>query len=222
MIGVRVLLLLSALLTPAVAGAVVLTFEGVGDLASVNNFYNGGTDSAGNAGPNFGIRFSSASLGIIDSDAGGSGNIANEPSPSTVLFFTSGTAATMNVPAGFTTGFSFFYAASRAGFVNVYSGLDATGVLLASLPLTVNSTTGCTGDPNGGVCNFDPIGVAFAGTAMSADFGGSANFIGFDDVTVGSAVPGVAPPAGVSEPGALALFGAALVAFRLSRRRKKN
>lgn len=88
----------------AQAAPIVLDFEGVGDFASVNEFYNGGTDSAGNSGPNYGINFSPTSLGLIDSDAGRSRNFANEPSPDTILFFQEGDAATMNVAAGFDTG----------------------------------------------------------------------------------------------------------------------
>jgi hypothetical protein len=208
--------------TPAFADVVVLDFEGVGNVAAVNNFYNGGTDSLGNSGTNYGIGFSSTSLGIIDADAGGTGNFANEPSPSTVLFFLSGGAATMNVAAGFTTGFSFFYAgnSTQAGSVTVYDGLNATGNILATLVLTPNGGN-CAGDPNGSpFCRFDPFGVAFAGTAMSVDFGGVANQIAFDNITLGAAIPGGAVP----EPATWALmilgFGAIGGALRSRKRRE--
>jgi len=111
---VAVALALAALLlvpVPAQAAIIVLDFEGIGNLPSgvqVLEFYNGGTDQLGNSGTNYGISFGAASLGIIDSDAGGGGNFANEPSPSTVLFFLTGSAI-LNVAAGFDTGFSFFY-----------------------------------------------------------------------------------------------------------------
>ncbi|WP_374580533.1 PEP-CTERM sorting domain-containing protein [Pseudoduganella sp.] len=213
--------LLAALVTAgacATAGAapIVLTFEGVGNSANVLEFYNGGTDSVGNSGTNYGISFSRASLGIIDADApGGTGNIGNEPSPSTVLFFLSGNAATMNVAAGFSTGFSFYYTSSRAGFVNVYDGLDGTGNLLASLSLAAN-TGNCAGDPNGSFCQFDPVGVAFAGIARSVDFGGAADFIAFDNVTLGTSNP----TQDVPEPGTLAMFGLGLAG--LARLRRKH
>jgi PEP-CTERM motif-containing protein len=207
---------------PAAATTTTLTFEGVGDEASVNDFYNGGTDSYGNSGTNYGINFSSVSLGLIDSDAGGLGNIANEPSESTVLFFLDGSAATMNVAAGFDTGFSFFYSANSTGFVNVYDGLNGTGNLLATLSLSLNfNNDSCTGDPFGDYCHWDPIGVNFAGTAKSVDFGGSANFIVFDNITLGSATPGTGA---VPEPATWAMmllgFGAAAAAMRRQRRRK--
>jgi hypothetical protein len=48
---------LTALAGNASAG-VFLDFEGVGNGASVNDFYNGGTDSMGNSGTNYGVSFS--------------------------------------------------------------------------------------------------------------------------------------------------------------------
>ena len=200
------------------AAPIVLDFEGVGDLASVNDFYNGGTDSAGNSGTNHGINFSNTSLGIVDQDAGGSGNFANEPSSSSVLFFLSGGAATMNVAAGFDTGFSFFYTSRfNTGFVNVYDGLNATGNLLASINLALNwQNNSCGGDPNGQFCNWDPIGVAFSGIAMSVDFGGTANQVGFDNITLGSKDPIVTQ---TPIPGAFWLMGSGLVGLLKMRRK---
>lgn len=202
-------------LPSAQAAPVVLTFEGATDLAAVNNFYNGGTDSAGASGTNYGINFSSTSLALVDFDDGGTGNFANEPSPGTILFFQSGGAATMNVAAGFDTGFSFFYTSNNAGFVNVYDGLNGTGNVLATLSLSPNLGGGCAGDPTGGFCNFTAIGVMFAGTAYSVDFGGAADSIGFDDITLGASVPGGAVP----EPGTLALLGLAGLGFAARRRK---
>jgi uncharacterized protein YhjY with autotransporter beta-barrel domain len=106
----------------------------------------------------------------------------------------------MNVPAGFDTGFSFFYSAVNSpGSVSVYSGLDAGGTLLTTLVLPLTPNNGAP-DPSGNFSPLVPIGVTFAGTAMSVDFGGSANQIVFDEITLGSAIAGggpgpVAPPA---------------------------
>lgn len=210
----------AALAFPAVAHAdpIVLTFEGVGNQVAVNDFYNGGTDGAGNSGPNYGINFSQESLGIIDSDAGGGGNIANEPSASTVLFFLSGGAATMNVAAGFDTGFSFYYSSAQAGFVTVYDGLNSTGNILATIDLAAQFNAGdCTGDPNGSYCHWDPIGVSFAGIARSVDFGGAADFIAFDNITLGASTPGGAVP----EPAtwAMMMIGFGAMGGALRRRR---
>jgi hypothetical protein len=205
--------------TAVSAAPIVLTFEGVGDVASVNNFYNGGTDSAGNSGTNYGIAFGSNALGVIDSDAGGSGNIANEPSPSTALFFLTG-SATLNYAPGFTDGFSFYYSSAAAATVNVYDGLNATGNLLASLALTAQFSNNCAGDPNGQFCNWTAVGATFTGTAKSIDFGGTVNQVAYDNITFGSATPGGND---VPEPGSLALVGLALGgAGFVSRRRKAD
>ncbi|HPA18546.1 MAG TPA: autotransporter outer membrane beta-barrel domain-containing protein [Verrucomicrobiae bacterium] len=176
-------------LSNAASGQVtVLTFEGLKDLESIGEYYNGGFGGSGSGpGPDYNISFSSDALAIIDSDAGGTGNFGGEPSPSTIAFFLTGTAI-MNVPAGFDTGFSFYYSAvNNPGYVNVYSGPNGTGTLLTSLLLPITASDG--GDPTG---NFSPLfalGVQFNGIAQSVDFGGTVNQIGFDNITLGSATP---------------------------------
>lgn len=183
---------------------VVLDFEGLEDLEPVEEFYNAGLGGNGSGpGPDFGITFSDNAQAIIDSDAGGSGNFGGEPSPDTILFFLTGTAATMNVPAGFTDGFSFFYSAiNNPGQIVVYDAVDATGNVLATLDLPLTPHTGDP-DPTGAFSPLVPIGVSFDGTARSVDFGGTIDQIGFDDITLGSDVPGDdqdPPPPPTPEP----------------------
>jgi hypothetical protein len=177
------------------AASETMTFEGLGDQEAIDNFYDGGLGGSGSGpGPDFGVTFSSNSLAVISAASGGSGNFSNAPSGDTVAFFLSGPGDVMDVAAGFTTGFSFFYA-DQVGFtgtVTVWSGLDGTGTELASLSLP------STPNPYN---VFVPIGVSFAGTAESAVFGGSANFIAFDNVTIGSATPG-----GIPEPSTWAMM----------------
>ena len=195
------------------AAVIVLDFEGIANLASVGSFYNGV------GGPDHDIVFSNNALALIDADAGGTGNTANEPSGQTTLVFLDGPQTTMNVLNGFTTGFSFFYAAPFfPGTVNVYDGPDGTGNVLASLNLATNSDS-CGGDPSGQYNCWTAIGVPFAGTAFSVGFGGSANYIVFDDITLGSERPG--GDTTVPEPTALLLLGSAL-GFVGIRRMRQN
>ena len=212
-------LLALALTSQAYALPITLDFEGIGNLANIEDFYNGGTDSQGNAGTDFGVSFSGNTLGIIDSDAGGTGNIANEPSGETVMFFLESDSAIMNFAAGFDTGFSFFYSSAEAAIVNIWDGLNATGNLIASINLIAQFDNNCVGDPNGTFCNWDAIGTTFDGIAMSIDFGGAADFTAYDDVTFGAATPG---PGQVPEPAMLVLLGMGLFSMGISRRFARN
>ena len=201
---------LVAVMAPATAAIVVLDFEGIGNAVAVGNFYNGV------AGTNYGVQFSPATLALVDSDAGGTGNFANEPSPSTIMFFLDANNATLNVAAGFDTGFSFFYSSSTVATVNVYAGLNKTGALLGSLNLAAQGFDNCVGDPTGAFCNWTAVGVAFAGIAKSIDFGGTANQTGFDNITFGTDVP-VVP-----EPSTYALMALGLAGVGLISRRRKS
>lgn len=213
---------LLAVASTAQAAVITLDFEGLQDLEAVEEFYNGGAGSSGSTGSNLGASFSSNALAIIDSDAGGTGSIGGEPSPDTILFFLSGGAATLNLAAGFDTGFSFFYSAINSpGSINVYDGLNATGAILATLVLPTTASDG--GDPTGLFSPFVATGVSFLGIAKSIDFGGTANQIAFDNITFGSSTPtDPSGPSTVPVPAALPLLAGALGALSfLARRRAK-
>ncbi len=66
-----------------------------------------------------------------------------------------------------------------------------------------------------GFCPFVATGIAFAGTAMSVSFAGSADQVVFDDVTFGSVTPGPVVP----EPASLALLGIGLAGLSWWRKR---
>ena len=182
----------------ASANVITLTFEGLQDQEPINDYYNGGFGGMGSGpGPNYGITFTPDSLALISVDNGGTGNFSGSlaPSPHTIAFFLSGQGDTMNVAAGFTTGFSFFYTSPfDTGAVTVWSGLNGTGTLLATLNLPISGAPG-TREPYDA---WAPAGVTFTGTAESVIFTGTANQIGFDNITLGSQTPGGVPDGGAS------------------------
>lgn len=201
----------------AYATPVTLTFTGLKDLEPINTFYDGGSGGMGSTGgTNYGVSFTSDSLAIISDQNGGSGNFSNVPPPATttIAFFLTGAGDTMDVVAGFNTGFSFYYAAAGLpGSVSVFSGLNGTGSLLATLSLPVNGSN-CDGKTT--FSCWTNTGVAFAGTAESVVFGGSANQIGFADITLGaSSVPNPTP-----EPNSLLLLGSGVLGLGGVIRRK--
>jgi len=197
----------------ATAGDIFLDFEGLQDLEGIASFYDGGAGSFGSTGgTDFGVQFLGDALAIIDADAGGTGNFGDEPSPDTIMFFPNANSAVMNVAAGFDTGFGIEYTSvSQTGGIEIWSGLNGTGTLLASLslpPLGAGS-----GDPNGDFSNWDRAELTFAGTAQSVRFTGSADQIGFDDASFGTTTFVVPlPPAAW---GGLAMLGGLGVARRI-------
>ena len=205
----------------ASASVITLTFDALN--GGLNEeplaYYAGGFGSDGTGpGPNYGITFSPNTItGCTQPYPCANTNSALPPSAPNVIFFLSGGADTMDVAGGFTTGFSFFYSSVNVpGVVNVWSGLDGTGTLLATLNLPVtpaNGAPGCLGEP---FCPYEEFGVSFTGTAMSVDFGGTANQIGFDNITLGSNVAPSPEPA----TWALMLVGFAGLGAALRSRRR--
>src|ERR1035438_6474048 len=161
---------------PAKAGVIDLTFEGLAPYpqneVTILNFYNGGLDGAGVTGPSDGITFPSNALMLAlntltqtpsNTSRGGLGDPASQLGG---LFFLEGSDTFLDDAAGFITGFSFNYSAvGVGGSINVYSGLDGAGTLLATLDLPI-TTSNCPGY-DAGFCPFFPAGVTFAGTAES-------------------------------------------------------
>lgn len=102
----------------------------------------------------------------------------------------------MDYAAGFTNGFSFFYASNSEASVTVYDGVGGTGNVLATLALAINYSDTCS------FCVWTPIGVSFAGIGKSIDFAGGADHVAYDNITFGSAIAG----GGVPEPASWAML----------------
>jgi hypothetical protein len=202
-------LFLAALTAFAFAGpaqaAVILTMEGVGHMAGVNDFYNGG------AGGNFGIQFAGATA-LVDVEGGGTGNFANEPSPSTIAIGLDG-PLTINVFNGFDTGFSLFYTSAFGGSVSIYDALNGTGNVLTTFTLLAQAFDSCTGDPNGSFCNWTGMGGIFSGIGYSVVVTGVADQTGIDDVTFDNLLT----PTSTPEPSTFVLAGLGLTLSFLRR-----
>ncbi len=121
------------------------------------------------------------------------------------LDFDLNTTAFMNVAGGVANQLSFFYASPSdvMGAVKAYSGLNGTGDLLGTFNLVANTT--------GGYDAWSSATFSFSGTARSFDLTGSANMVGFDNIT-----------AAVPEPETYAMLLAGLGVLGAMARRKKQ
>lgn len=194
---------------PAHSATVTVDFEGVSSFASIAEFYNGGTDSEGVAGPSFGVSFGGDALVFQNDELGP--YFSNAPSGNSVMAAV-GPDAAFNFAAGFMSMASFYYSSYADLGVGLYSGLNGSGSLLGSFMLVSNAERACT---ESAFCNWDLATVSFDGVARSIAFGDTAGFAAFDDVSV-------SPYQSVPEPGALALLGLGLAGLGASKLRRSR
>ena len=172
----------SAMAVPAIPGAapITITFEGVNSFGSIGDYYNGGTDDAGNSGTNYGVSFTPSALGLAND--GVDTYFANAPSALNVMF-ASDDVAYMNFSTGFVGLASIHYSSttSAPNAIQIFSGLNGTGSVLGAFSLNLNTPAGCTGAP---YCNFEKTTVVFSGVGQSIGFGGNTGNVAFDDVTI--------------------------------------
>ncbi len=201
---------------PAFAADVTLDFEATpGFINSILDAYNGGTDSLGQSGPNYGVSFTDAVVGLSNDALGP--YYLNAPSPLTTMAAYDASAV-MNVASGFAGGLKFFYSSlstqpngaleTQQDVVKIYSGLNATGSLLATVSLFSNGQLGCSGAQ---FCRFDQTSVQFAGIAKSVSFGANAQTVLYDNISI-TTVP---EPTSIT----MMLAGVSVLGFLASRRR---
>lgn len=198
----RTLLLAPALsvgvmLAASPAFASTITFGTETNQAQIENYFNGGTDSLGKSGTNYGVYFSNNGESLkagYSAASGGTGLFENVPSSAPgVLFFapntgsganlTSYTTGVINDAAGFQSiGFNYSLLnnlSADASTVTLWSGLDGTGVNLGTISLLAAGTTvPCTGNlaPTGlsrdEFCTWSQASTTLTGVAQSAVFTG--------------------------------------------------
>jgi hypothetical protein len=195
---------------PVQGASIVLTFKGLQEGEQIQNYYNGGLGQLGSGpGPAFGVTFTSNALVLTDAK-----HYFGEPTAPEVMLLGNNSvpggqqiAATMNVTGGFASDLSFYYGSiDLPGIVQIFSGPNGTGPMLASLNLPVTSPG------NDAFFTAAPIDIPFAGVADSAVFTGGNQQIVFDNIQLTT----------VPEPASLMLLaiGVAVVLIWFARQRR--
>jgi hypothetical protein len=156
---------LAALALPALgvqgADCTLVDFEGIGDVLPVGTI-PGSVE----------ISFGPSWFALIDSDAGGSGHFANEPSPDAVAFF----GTPLPDPIDFSIpvrSVELWYSASRLSvpfIVTAWDGLGGSGQVVVELTGTTVGTASdgaaCSGDPDGDHCLWDVVTLMASSNAI--------------------------------------------------------
>jgi hypothetical protein len=180
----------------------LLTFEGLQNFEQVTNYYGGGKGSLGSGpGTNFGITFTANALAYIPGKQSGMVTpFPGDPSPPTVLLLAnpnpplsnpgSPATMTMDVSGGFTQYLDYYYIniAATNATIQIFSGLDGTGQLLAQTQLAPQP------NPTNPVFSGESQ-LAFNGTAHSVVFSGNDNQLAFDDIAGSTGPPTTPEPA---------------------------
>jgi hypothetical protein len=133
------------------------------------------------------VTFGSSWLAITDIDAGGSGNFANEPSPSGTAYFLDQNDIDISLSAGVQQVTFAYSAAARSLPVHVIA-YDADGNLVDDNTGTEIGTdydgAGCSGDPQGNFCRWGVIDLRSTADDIRTVriIGTVSDFFGIDDL----------------------------------------
>lgn len=155
--------------TPALANtALSFTFSGLGNNEQPLGYYMGGYGSLGSGpGPNYGITFSPNSSVITAAH----GNL-----------LTANGTIVMDIGPEFANSLKFGYVAAAPEVVDVWSGYDGTGYLLATRTLTPNSWCQTLN------CGWAHAAEGFSGAAASVTFSGGNSLFGLGAVKLGTPI----------------------------------
>lgn len=171
----------AGLLSAAPAFSATLDFQGTGAYNFIEDYYNGGTNDAGASGANYGISFGPDAMSVTNDEW--FTYYSNAPTPGVLSAV--GADAALNKASGFTGEVSFWYSASENTTVSIFSGLNGSGIELASFNLVANAQDGCSDTL---YCNWEFATLNLAGIGQSIQFGSTAGVAGFDNISV-SEVP---------------------------------
>jgi PEP-CTERM motif len=189
------------------AGSLLAASSAFADMSTLIDFEEPASfEPIGSFYDRVGVVFTPDTLALQNDELGP--YFSNAPSPIGVMF-AAGPDATMNVEMGFKDSISFSYSSTALviSAVNVYSGLDGTGTLLASFNLVANAQLGCSDSP---YCRFDSVSSTFGGIARSVTFGASTGAAAFDNVAI-TAVP---------EPASAVLMALGVAGLLVARQRR--
>ena len=179
-------LVLAAAFAANANAATTFSFEGFQDTEMIQNAYAGGTGSMGSAINNSGVFFDPGFFAGNDSDitanVGFWGDTAYEPDGMGSMYFANLTGVPygiINVPSGFNTQWSSFYAAKVACQIDVWAGPNGSGANLGTLTINPNAQTS-GGDPNGSFNTWKLATIPFSGIAQSVTYLGPDFDVRFD------------------------------------------
>jgi hypothetical protein len=192
----------------------IVTFGTETNQAFIDNYFNGGVDSQGRTGTNFGVVFGSNAeslkAGFSGTGGTGTGKFENLPSgaPGILLFAPAGTnnpspaapANTINIAGGFTS-LSFNYSllnntAADGSVEDIWSGLNGTGTLLRVISLSAAATSVACTNSHDEFCTWSAASLAGFGTGKSITFTGNAQGLTeFDHLDFTAAAPVPLPAA---------------------------
>lgn len=175
----------------AAQDCIEIDFEGIGNNTQI------GTISGTPKIPH--IIFGSSWLGLVDSDAGGSGNFANEPSQNTVAYFLDMNDISINFDAGVQL-VEFYYVAAAQSLPITISAYDIDRNLIDRATGNTIGTSydgaACSGDPSGQFCLWDKVTLASTSNNIRQIelVGTIANYFGIDNLKI--CVGQCSPPSG--------------------------